>query len=67
MLVALTKFEQELSPYLNKVILMAPCKIWFKEDPEPDLTWGNMTKGFFWLRKELGIHAINGPTWEQDL
>lgn len=27
MLVALTKYEQELSPYLNKAILLAPCSI----------------------------------------
>lgn len=66
MLVALTKFEQELSSYLNRVILLAPCMIGLTDETEPDLSWGNMSQVNF-LRKDLGIYAINGPTWEDDL
>ena len=66
MLVALTKFEQELSSYLNRVILLAPCMIGLTDKTEADLSWGNMSQVDH-LRKDLGIQAINGPTWEDDL
>ena len=44
MLVALTKYESELSPYLNKAILLTPCTL-LGEETEPDLTQESMEAG----------------------
>ena len=44
MLVALTKYESELSPLLNKAILLTPCTI-LGQATEPDLTYQSMEAG----------------------
>ena len=72
MLVALAKYETELTSYLNRVILLAPCMIGITDRTEPDLSWKGMSfsyRSLSWgqLRQDLEIQAINGPTWDEDL
>ena len=65
MLVALTKFEEELASMVEKAVLLTPCTI-SGTNREPDLSEESM----FWagfLRNTLGIQAILGPRWKGDI
>ena len=66
MIVALTKFEDELSNYLEKVVLLTPCTIGIGESLEPDLSEQSMNLDSKMLREEVGIYAVPSPTWETD-
>ena len=62
---ALSKYDSDMSEYLNRAVLIAPC-VWLgRENGEIDLSEENMNS-IGWQR-ELGIYAINGPNWERDL
>ena len=65
--VALSKYESELSQYLNRVVLMAPCAyLTLGEDTdEIDISQESM-ESIGWER-ELGVYSTNGPNWERDL
>ena len=65
MLVALTKFEDELATMVEKAVLLTPCTI-TGTLTEPDLSRDSMEMATI-LRNELGIQAIQGPTWKKDL
>ena len=65
MFVALTKYEDELSQYLEKAVLLTPCTI-IGANTEPDLSEGAMNS-VQWFREELGIQAMVGPTWDDDV
>ena len=67
MQVALTRYESELSQYIHRAILMAPC-IYLNLGPdtdEIDVSEESMNE-IGWLR-DLGVYAYNGPNWENDL
>lgn len=64
MVIALTKFEDEIATYINKAVMMAPCFI-------SDLAYafgGLSTIPGFWpgAFNPLGIYVLNGPNWEND-
>lgn len=64
MQVALMKYESELSNYLNRAILLAPCTAEYEDGDNPDKTrkWldepGEM--------RSIGVYVTHGPTWEAD-
>ena len=64
MTVALTRYESELLEYLHKVVLLAPCYL-AGSDREPNLTEASMSEVTDY--SSIGVYAINGPTWQQDL
>lgn len=66
MTVALTKYEDELSNYLEKIVYFTPCTIGLGTSLEPDLSEQSMNLETKWLREELGIYAVPSPTWETD-
>ena len=59
------KYESELSNYLNRVILLAPCTAKYEdsEDPNQSKEWMDEV-GFL---RSIGVHVNYGPTWEQDV
>ena len=62
--VALTKYESQLSQWLNRVISLTPCFATYPEGAELNLSeeaFGEV--GYWW---DLGVHATNGPNWEED-
>ena len=66
MIVALTQFEDELSNYLEKVVLLTPCTIGIGKSLVPDLSESGMNLDSKMIREELGVYAIPSPTWEVD-
>ena len=66
MTVALTKYEDELSNYLEKVVYLTPCTIGLGTSLEPDLSEQSMNLDSKMLREEVGIYAVPSPTWETD-
>ena len=64
MTVALTRYESELVEYLHKVVLLAACYLTGAER-EPNLTEASMSEVTDY--SSIGVYAINGPTWQQDL
>lgn len=65
MLVTLTKYESELSNYLNKVIMMAPCTGPFKDGDDPDVLKASQEEiGYM---RGIGVYALYGPNWQTDL
>ena len=53
MMAALTKYEQEMKDYLNKVTLMAPC---YTFSPAIALPVEMVTE-----MNNAGVYAVNGP------
>ena len=66
MIVALTQFEDELSNYLEKVVLLTPCTIGIGSSLVPDLSESGMNLDTRMIREELGVYAVPSPTWEED-
>ena len=56
MMVALSKYEQEMKDYLDKVILMAPCYT-FSETLALPLDLGPEVN-------KAGVYAYNGPNFD---
>ena len=65
MQVALLKYEQELSNYIHRAILLAPCTAEYKDGDNPDdaKPWLDEVG----LLRSIGVHALYGPTWEDDV
>ena len=64
MQVALTKYEDELSQYINRVILLAPCQI-LGYGNEIDLSEDSMNVVGEYT--SIGVYAWYGPNWDQDV
>ena len=56
MMIALSKYEQEMKDYLDKVTLMAPCYTWSIDPPLPLDLETEM--------KKAGVYAFNGPNFD---
>lgn len=64
MIVALTKYETELTQWLHRSILIAPCTIEGDSDETND-NW--YTRAMVSLERENGVYAYLGPTWDTDI
>ena len=67
MQVALSKYEDELSQYIHRAVLLAPCGYLTlgQELDEPDLSQKSMNN--VGKLRDIGVYATNGPHWERDL
>ena len=64
MIAALTKYETELTEWLHRSILIAPCTTLSFLD-EPDLSEESM--GAVDIARANGVYAWLGPTWATDI
>lgn len=65
MLIALTKYEEELAKHLEKITLLAPCTLLDNPvviKPEPLTAPGSLKAEL----KKAGINAYFGPNWDYD-
>ena len=67
MQVALSKYEDELSNYIHRAILMAPC-VYLNLGPDTDeIDISEQSMNSIGWERELGVYAYNGPNWDRDV
>jgi len=67
MLIALTKYETELSNYIHRAILLGPCHEVHEDGAELDLSDEAIDMTGYQYIRDMGVYAVAGPTWEDDL
>ena len=66
-MIALTKYESELSNCIYRAILLAPCQSPYEDGAELDLSEESINGTGYQYIRDMGVYAVAGPTWEDDL
>lgn len=67
MLAALSRQEDDYLQYLMKVVLLAPCAIPQALRTLPGMLDDSLSEPEWYFRETLGVQALSGPTYTEDL
>ena len=64
MMIALSKYENEMKNYLERAILLAPCTIIANANPIVSLTVPGVLEEEM---KKAGVYALFGPNYDKEV